>query len=109
MRLSLRASAADPSGSDFGYHSGSVANLPDGGLVMTLDVRWSTDRGTLPGGARAEDLTFATNVISMRSQDHGRSWHYSATLCAASRHRGHPWACIVAPEHRGELVGSHII
>ena len=55
---------------------------------MTLDVRWSTDRGTLPGGARAEDLTFATNVISMRSQDHGRSWHYSATLCAASRHRG---------------------
>ena len=60
---------------------------------MTLDVRWSADRGTcccplalsslplahaklmsprcagmLPGGARAQDLTFATNVISMTSQ-----------------------------------------
>jgi hypothetical protein len=86
--VSLRSSAADPEDSDFGYHSGSVANLPDGGLVMTLDVRWSADRGTLPGGARAQDLTFATTVISMTSQDHGRSWHYSATLCSAARHRG---------------------
>lgn len=111
-----------------------------GSLVMTLDVRWSADRGTcccplalsslplahtelmsprcagmLPGGARAQDLTFATNVISMTSQvsvsrglslflctslpysvslclslsqDLGRSWHFSAVLCSAARHRG---------------------
>lgn len=86
--VSLRTSATDPGESDFGYHSGSVANLPDGALVMTLDVRWSANRGTLPGGARMQDLTFATDVIVMTSQDHGRSWHFRAVLCSASRHRG---------------------
>ena len=56
-----------------------MANLPDGALVMTLDVRWSADRGTLPSAARVQDLTFATDLIAMTSQDRGRSWHYSAT------------------------------
>eukprot|EP01050_Picozoa_sp_SAG11_P005808 SAG11_NODE_424_length_9590_cov_3.114635_2_plen_690_part_00 len=84
----LRTSATDPDDSDFGYNGGSVANLRDGALVMTLDVRWSADRGTLPSAARAQDLTFATDLIAMTSQDRGTSWHYSATLCSAARHRG---------------------
>ena len=38
--------------------------------------------------ARAEDLTLATNVIAMRSDDDARTFTYSATLCEASKHRG---------------------
>lgn len=88
--VSLRGDTAASSTAehDFGRDGGGVTTLPDGTVVLTLDVRWSHDRGTIADAARAEDLTLATNVIAMRSHDGGRTFSYTASLCEASNHRG---------------------
>ena len=72
---------------DFGRDGGAVTVLSDGTLVMTADVRWGHDRGAIANAARAEDLTLATSVVSLRSTD-GKNFRYSATLCEAANHRG---------------------
>ena len=88
--VSLRGDAASSSAGehDFGRDGGGVTVLADGTLVLTADVRWAHDRGTIADAARKEDLTLATNVVALRSTDSGRTFEYTATLCAAAAHRG---------------------
>ena len=86
LRGDTAASSTDEH--DFGRDGGGATTLSDGTVVLTLDVRWSHDRGTIADAARAEDLTLATNVIAMRSHDSAKTFSYTASLCEASKHRG---------------------